>query len=283
MEHYLAVKKRFYTCMPSIYRYASWKTLRERSSMIGKSKPGGAQVTLRILYSLQVFKWVNCVSMNIAVTLLLRDNRSGCSPVPAHHTAGGIVPLGQSLLGTTGSPALNRRGQSSVCSGSLLSSDSSPSSHSTHPQVLSMGVSLLGLDTVYKSQVTGQGTWACHGAQCWAGEHGQLTRPLTTPPRPHLHRFRPALIPQSLAFSFPPCLPLLVPTATQTWLYQEETDEEYTWSSKKSHLKGHLSCDHSHTPQVTLRVPHWEATHDDVISDFRANANSAARKKQHSS
>lgn len=70
---------------------------------------------------------------NIAIMLLLKEKRSGCSPVPAHHIVLGIVPLRQSLLGTSDSPALNRRGQSSVCNGSLLSNNSSATSHSTHP------------------------------------------------------------------------------------------------------------------------------------------------------
>lgn len=76
---------------------------------------------------------MNCVLMNIAIMLLLKEKRSGCSPVPAHHIVCGIVPLRQSLLGTTDSPALKRGGQSSVCNGSLLSNNSSATSRCTHP------------------------------------------------------------------------------------------------------------------------------------------------------
>lgn len=71
--------------------------------------------------------------MNTAIMLLLKEKMSGCSPVPAHHIVRGIVPLRQSLLGTTDSPALERGGQSSVCSGSLLSKNSSATSRCTPP------------------------------------------------------------------------------------------------------------------------------------------------------
>lgn len=171
--------------------------------------------------------------MNTAIMLLLKGKRSGCSPVPAHHTVRGIVPLRQSLLGTTDSPAL-KRGQSSVCNGSLLNNNSS----SCRP--LSTGVPRLGLgthctkarsqDKARKWHSTDKRpsktpTRACFGARCWAWrKHLQVTRPMMASLPGHTCK-------NSGLLSFPPCLSLLVSHATKTWLYLDEIDEKYTLSS----------------------------------------------------
>lgn len=121
-------------------------------------------------------------------------------------------------------------------------------------RLLSMWVFLLGLDTqcpkvrsqdkAYEQWHSKTPTGACLATQCWAGRwqgHWQHVSQVT------LAKIQACSRPSFSRFLLPSVFPLLILTVTQTWLYQEDIDEEYIWSSKKSHLKGHLSCDHSHT------------------------------------
>lgn len=168
--------------------------------------------------------------------LLLKAKRSGCSPVPAHHIVRGIVPLRQSLLGTD-SPALNRRGQSSVCNGSLLSNNSSATSHSTHPACPCQRGSP-GWGWGHTAQKPGHRTRHVSGTTQTSGTARPQQGPAwcsvlgleeasagdkandNIPPRSHLQKFRLVLLPSfspSLLSSLSPCHPNLVLPGWNWW------------------------------------------------------------------